>query len=86
VTGSRLSLSRGVRGERPEAPPSLRTMAHSYGMSHSNQLNRVTKFLLLVFLFGFGPGFSFFFSSGLRFRPANFSKERLGCGWSRHLA
>jgi NAD(P)-dependent dehydrogenase (short-subunit alcohol dehydrogenase family) len=42
--------------------------------------------LLSVILFGFGLGFSFPFGYGLGFCSANFRKERLGCGWSRHLA
>src|ERR1700674_3885572 len=42
--------------------------------------------LLLVFLFGFSLSLSFPFGYGLGFRSANFRKERLGCGWSRHFA
>jgi len=38
--------------------------------------------LLFVFLFGF----SFPFGYSLGFCSANFRKERLGCGWSRHFA
>src|ERR1700756_5065705 len=42
--------------------------------------------LFLIFLFGFRFCFSFAFSYCLSFCSTNFRKERLGCGWSCHLA
>jgi hypothetical protein len=42
--------------------------------------------LLLIFLFGFGFRFSFPLGYCLSFCSANFRKERLGRGWSRHFA
>lgn len=42
--------------------------------------------LLLVFFFGFIPGFSFAFGYGLTFGSVNFSNERLGLCRNRHFA
>src|SRR5713101_9670576 len=51
-----------------------------------NSGSPILQVLLLIFLFSFGFGFSFPFGYGLGFCSANFRKERLGCGWSRHFA
>src|SRR6185312_6770665 len=55
-----------------------------------NSGSPILQVLLLLSLssfgFGFGFGFSFSFGYGLGFCSANFRKERLGCGWSRHFA